>query len=171
MTEDQDQQWESQTLGVFYQVCSHHRKSSSLQPLQPPFHRITDSQNHRITEPQNHRTTESQIPRNRITEPQNHRITESQNHRITESQNHRIIESLNGLGWVGWVGLGWVGRDIKAHLILTPLPCAGTHPTIPGGSKPCPTWPWTLPGIQGQPELLWAPSLPSEGRISSLCLT
>uniref|UniRef100_A0A674HSA1 GRAM domain-containing protein n=1 Tax=Taeniopygia guttata TaxID=59729 RepID=A0A674HSA1_TAEGU len=26
---------------------------------------------------------------------------------------------------------------------------AGTPPTVPGCSKPCPAWPWALPGIQG----------------------
>ncbi|CAN8186542.1 unnamed protein product, partial [Coccothraustes coccothraustes] len=35
---------------------------------------------------------------------------------------------------------------------------AGTPPTVPGCSQPqCPAWPWALPGIQGQPQLLWAP--------------
>uniref|UniRef100_A0A8C3UZJ4 Dynein regulatory complex protein 10 n=1 Tax=Catharus ustulatus TaxID=91951 RepID=A0A8C3UZJ4_CATUS len=39
-----------------------------------------------------------------------------------------------------------------------PLPWPGTPSTIPDSSKAqCPTWPWTLPGIQGQPQLLWAP--------------
>uniref|UniRef100_A0A8C9N7U4 Large ribosomal subunit protein uL11 n=1 Tax=Serinus canaria TaxID=9135 RepID=A0A8C9N7U4_SERCA len=33
---------------------------------------------------------------------------------------------------------------------------AGTPSTVPGGSQPqCPSWPWALPGIQGQPQLLW----------------
>lgn len=32
---------------------------------------------------------------------------------------------------------------------------AGTPSTIPGCSKLCPAWPWMLPGIQEQPQLLW----------------
>ena len=47
------------------------------------------------------------------------------------------------------------------------LPWAGTPSTTPGSSKPHPAWPWTLPGIQGQPHLLWAPCAracpPSQG--------
>jgi len=50
---------------------------------------------------------------------------------ITESWNHRIV---------------WVGRDLKDHLVPTPLPWAGTAYTRPGCSKPYPAWPWTLPG-------------------------
>jgi len=46
----------------------------------------------------------------------------------------------------------WVGRDLKDHLVPTPLPWAGTPSTRPGCSKPHPTWPWTLPGT-GQPQL------------------
>uniref|UniRef100_A0A8D2NIE2 Protein Wnt n=1 Tax=Zonotrichia albicollis TaxID=44394 RepID=A0A8D2NIE2_ZONAL len=34
---------------------------------------------------------------------------------------------------------------------------AGTSFAVAGCSKPCPAWPWALPGIQGQPQLLWAP--------------
>uniref|UniRef100_A0A8C3XYB5 Protein scribble homolog n=1 Tax=Catharus ustulatus TaxID=91951 RepID=A0A8C3XYB5_CATUS len=33
----------------------------------------------------------------------------------------------------------------------------GTPSPAPGCSKPCPTWPWALPGME-QPQLLWAPS-------------
>ena len=40
----------------------------------------------------------------------------------------------------------WVGRDLKAHPV-PPLPWAGTPPTVPGCSQPCPTWPGTLPGL------------------------
>ncbi|NWH97249.1 KSR2 Kinase, partial [Tichodroma muraria] len=50
-------------------------------------------------------------------------------------------------------------------------PCHGTLSTVPGCSKPCPTWPWAIPGIQGQPQLLWAPCAracpPSQGTIPS----
>jgi len=49
----------------------------------------------------------------------------------------------------------WVGRDLKDHLVPTPLPWAGTPYTRPGCSKPCPTWPlfflnarWVRWGIQ-----------------------
>jgi len=60
--------------------------------------------------------------------------------RVIESRSHRVV---------------WVGRDLKDHLIPTPLPWAGTPSTRPGCSEPHPTWPWTLPG-RGQPQLLWA---------------
>jgi len=43
----------------------------------------------------------------------------------------------------------WVGRDLKDHLVPSPLPWTGTPFTRPGCSKPCPTWPWTLPGRGG----------------------
>ena len=36
----------------------------------------------------------------------------------------------------------------------TPLPWERTPSARPSCSKPCPTWPWTLPG-RGQPQLLW----------------
>ena len=49
----------------------------------------------------------------------------------------------------------WVGRDLKDHLVPTPLPWTGTPSTRPGCPKPHPTWPWTLPG-RGRPQLLWA---------------
>ena len=48
-----------------------------------------------------------------------------------------------------------VGRDLMDHLVSTPLPWAGTLSPRPRCSKPCPTWPWTLPG-RVQPQLLWA---------------
>jgi len=48
-----------------------------------------------------------------------------------------------------------VGRDLKDHLVPTPLPSAGTSSTRPGCSELHPAWPWTLPG-RGQPQLLWA---------------
>ena len=48
----------------------------------------------------------------------------------------------------------WVGRDLKDHLVPTPLPWAGTPSTRPGCSKSHPAWPWTLPG-RGQPQLRW----------------
>jgi len=40
----------------------------------------------------------------------------------------------------------WVGRDLKDHLVPTPMPWAGTPSTRPGCSELHPTWPWTLPG-------------------------
>jgi len=50
----------------------------------------------------------------------------------------------------------WIGRDLKDHLVATPLPSSGTPSTRPGCSKLHPTWPWTLPGrgqhsFSGQP--------------------
>uniref|UniRef100_A0A8C9NF49 Ectonucleotide pyrophosphatase/phosphodiesterase 7 n=1 Tax=Serinus canaria TaxID=9135 RepID=A0A8C9NF49_SERCA len=62
-----------------------------------------------------------------------------------------------------------VTKDLKAHPV-PPLPWEGTPPTVPGCSQPqCPAWPWALPGIQGQPQLLWAPCAracpPSQGGI------
>jgi len=48
-----------------------------------------------------------------------------------------------------------VGRDLKDHLVPTPLTWAGTPSTRSGFSKPHPAWPWTLPG-RGHPQLLWA---------------
>jgi len=49
----------------------------------------------------------------------------------------------------------WVGRELRDHLVPTPLPQSGTPPTRPGCSKPHPTWSWTLPG-RGHPQLHWA---------------
>jgi len=49
----------------------------------------------------------------------------------------------------------WVRSDLKDHLVQPPLPSTGKPSTTPGCSKPCPTWPWTLPG-RGHPQLLWA---------------
>jgi len=49
----------------------------------------------------------------------------------------------------------WVGGELKDHLVPHPLPWEGTSSTRPGFSKPCPTWPWTLPGMR-HPQLLWA---------------
>jgi len=45
----------------------------------------------------------------------------------------------------------WIGRELTDHLVPTPLPWAGTPSTRPGCSKPCPAWPWTLPG-RGHPQ-------------------
>ena len=59
------------------------------------------------------------------------------------AMNHRILE---------WY---WVGRNLKDHLVPTPVSWTGTPSTKPGCSKPCPTWPWALPG-RGQPQPLWA---------------
>jgi len=36
----------------------------------------------------------------------------------------------------------WVGRDLKEHLVQTPLPWAGTPSTTPCCPKPHPAWPW-----------------------------
>ena len=47
-----------------------------------------------------------------------------------------------------------VGRDLKSYLSTL-----GTPSTIPGCSNPNPAWPWALPGLQGQPQLLWIISL------------
>jgi len=49
----------------------------------------------------------------------------------------------------------WLRRDLNDHLVPTPVPWAGTLSTRPGCSRPCPAWPWTLPG-RGQPQVLWA---------------
>ena len=61
-----------------------------------------------------------------------------------------------------------VGRDLKDHLVPTPLPWAGTSPTRPGCSELHPACLWTLPG-RGQPQLLWTTCAsvwpPSWGRI------
>ncbi|XP_071293362.1 thrombospondin-type laminin G domain and EAR repeat-containing protein isoform X1 [Agelaius tricolor] len=62
----------------------------------------------------------------------------------------------------------WVGSDLKA-LPVPPLPWAGTPSTVPGCSKPCPAWPWALPGIQGQPQLLWAPCARASPLSVSIC--
>lgn len=35
----------------------------------------------------------------------------------------------------------WVGRGLQDHLVLAPMPCAGTPPTIPGCPTLHPTWP------------------------------
>lgn len=45
-----------------------------------------------------------------------------------------------------WFG---VWRDLKDHLVATPLPRAGTHPTTPDCSQYHPTWLRTLPGMSG----------------------
>lgn len=42
----------------------------------------------------------------------------------------------------------WIGREFKDHLVPTPLPWTGKSSARPGWSKPCPTWPWTLPEIE-----------------------
>jgi len=38
----------------------------------------------------------------------------------------------------------WAERDLKDHLVPTPLPWAGTPSTRPGCSKPHPTQPWII---------------------------
>ena len=72
-----------------------------------------------------------------------------------------FIESQTGLG----------GKGPQSPSSPNPLPRAGTPSTSPGCPKPHPTWPSTLPGSQGQPQLLWATcaraSAPSQGRISA----
>lgn len=47
---------------------------------------------------------------------------------------------------VEWFGLGL--RDLKDHLVPTPLPWAGKSSARPGCSKLRPTWPWTLSGME-----------------------
>jgi len=49
----------------------------------------------------------------------------------------------------------WVGKDLKDHLVTTPLPWAWTSSTRPGCSELHPACPWTLPG-RGHLQLLWA---------------
>lgn len=56
-------------------------------------------------------------------------------------------------------GMLWLGGNFTAH--------PGTLPTIPGCSNPHPTFPWTLLGIQGQPQLLWD-SIPSRNPFPNL---
>lgn len=64
-----------------------------------------------------------------------------------------LIRSGSGAGLIP-EGLGWEGtlKSISFH----PLPWARTPSIIPGCSKGCPAWLWTLPGMQEQPGLLWA---------------
>jgi len=38
----------------------------------------------------------------------------------------------------------WVGRDLKYHLVATPLPWAGTRSTRHGFSKPHPAWAYSF---------------------------
>lgn len=52
--------------------------------------------------------------------------------------------------------MAWVGRNLKDHLVSTPLRWTGTPFTRPGCSGPHPTCPWTLPEM-GHPQFLWAP--------------
>jgi len=60
-----------------------------------------------------------------------------------------------------------VGRDLWKSSSPTALPRAGTSSTRAGCSKPCPTWPWTLPPMEHL-QLLWttcakaSPPPPSE---------
>ena len=85
-------------------------------------------------------------------------------------QKNELKKPANGLRLLGNHRMVWVGRDLKHHLVPTPLPWAGTLSTRPGCSELHPTWPWTLPG-RGHPQLLWATcssiSPPSWWRISS----
>ena len=57
-----------------------------------------------------------------------------------------------------WDGLG--GKGPESPSSATPA-MAGTPPAVPGCSKPCPAWPWTLPGM-GSPQLFGqhVPGLP-----------
>lgn len=51
---------------------------------------------------------------------------------------------------------GLLGRDLRDYFVSLLAPqWAGMLPTRPGCSKPCSTWPWTLPGV-GQLQLLWS---------------
>lgn len=71
---------------------------------------------------------------------------------------HRITELL----------MVWAVRDLKVHLVPSPLPWAIPLPLESGCSRSHPTWPGTLLEMQ-HPEILWAicVSLPSQERISS----
>ena len=56
--------------------------------------------------------------------------------------------------------MGWVGRDLIDHLVPNTLLWAGASSTRPGCSKPCPAWPWTLPGAS------WLVLASGEGEVS-----
>ena len=62
---------------------------------------------------------------------------------LLSPENHRIIE--------------WVGRDLRDHLVPTPLPWTRL-PTTMSGTRSCPrphsAWPWAPPWM-GHPQLLW----------------
>lgn len=68
----------------------------------------------------------------------------------------RILQNMKCLALIPFhTILEWFGLEgSKAHPV-SPLPCSGT---LPGRSKLCPGWPWTLPGMW-QPQLL--PTSPS----------
>ena len=52
----------------------------------------------------------------------------------------------------------WVGRNLKDHLVPTPLPWTGTSSTRPGCSEPHPTWPVRRCSYLCPPELcsIWS---------------
>ena len=58
-----------------------------------------------------------------------------------ESQNHRMA---------------WVEKDHNAHLVSTPLLCAGSPTSRPGCPEPHPAWPW-MPAGMGIHSLLGQP--------------
>jgi len=51
--------------------------------------------------------------------------------------------------------MAWIEKDLKDHLVSTPLLCAGSPATRPGCSEPHPAWPSMPPGM-GHPQPPWA---------------
>ena len=43
--------------------------------------------------------------------------------------------------------MAWVEKDHNAHLVSTPLLCAGSPTIRPGCPEPHPAWPWMPPGM------------------------
>lgn len=58
------------------------------------------------------------------------------------SDSETFVESQN-------YGMVWVGTTLKDHLAPA---IAGIFSSKPGRSKPCPTWPWTLAGLENSCE-------------------
>ena len=51
--------------------------------------------------------------------------------------------------------MAWLEKDLKDHLVSTPLLYAGSWTTRPGCPEPHPAWPWMPPGM-GHPQSPWA---------------